>query len=74
MVASLENLIRVAEIAARAGQAVKALRKNGNDEAARVIEAECNAACKRIVQVAKGKRQRAKRARAQARENSGRFS
>lgn len=74
MVANLENLIRVAEIAVRAGQAVKALRKNGNAEAATVIEKECNAACKRIVSVARGRRSRATRARKQNRGNSGRFS
>lgn len=74
MVANLENLIRVAEIAVRAGQAVKALRKNGNPEAAAVIEKECNAACKRIVSVAKGRRRRANTARKQNRGNSGRFT
>ena len=73
MVASLENLIRVAEIAARAAAVVKALRKNGNEEAARVIEAECNAACKRIVSVARGRRRRATRARRQQRGGDGRF-
>lgn len=74
MVASLENLIRVAEIAVRAGQAVKALRKNGNPEAAAVIEKECNAACKRIVSVARGRRARGNRARKQLRGNGGRFT
>lgn len=74
MVASLENLIRVAEIAVRAGSAVKALRKNGNEEAAMVIEKECNAACKKIVSVARGRRTRAVRARRQQRGNGGRFA
>jgi hypothetical protein len=74
MVASLENLIRVAEIAARAAQVVKALRKNGNAEAAAVIEKECNIACKRIVSVARGRRRRAARARKQLRGGSGRFT
>lgn len=74
MVASLENLIRVAEIAVRAGQAVKALRKNGNAEAASVIEKECNAACKRIVSVARGRRRRGNQARRQQRGSTGRFT
>jgi len=74
MVANLENLIRVAEIAVRAGQAVKALRKNGNPEAAAVIEKECNAACKKIVSVARGRRRQATRARKQLRSNGGRFT
>lgn len=74
MVASLENLIRVAEVAVRAGQAVKALRKNGNPEAAAVIEKECNAACKKIVSVARGRRRNAARARKQLRGNGGRFT
>lgn len=74
MVASLENLIRVAEIAVRAGQAVRALRKNGNEEAARVLETECTAACKQIVGVAKRRRASAARASKAARDNSGRFS
>lgn len=74
MVASVENLIRVAELAARAGGIVKALRKNGNNEAADVIEKECNAACKRIVSVARGRRRRQVRARKQNRSMTGRFS
>lgn len=74
MVASVENLIRVAELAARAGQVVKALRKNGNNQAADVIEKECNAACKRIVSVAAGRRRRANRARKQNRSIGGRFT
>ena len=74
MVASVENLIRVAELAARAGAIVKALRKNGNNEAADVIEKECNAACKRIVSVARGRRRRATRARSQQRGIGGRFT
>ncbi len=73
MVASVENLIRVAELAVRAGQAVKALRKNGSNEAADVIEKECNAACKKIVSVARGRRRRATRARSQQRNSNGRF-
>jgi hypothetical protein len=74
VVASVENLIRVAELAARAGAVVKALRKNGNNQAADVIEKECNAACKRIVSVARGRRTRAARARKQMRGGSGRFA
>ena len=74
MVTSVENLIRVAELAVRAGQAVKALRKNGSNEAADVIERECNAACKKIVSVARGRRRRATRARSQQRSGSGRFT
>lgn len=73
MVASVENLIRVAELAVRAGQAVKALRKNGNNEAADVIEKECTAGCKKIVSVARGRRRRASRARKQNRSTGGRF-
>lgn len=74
MVASLENLLRVAEIAVRAGSAVKALRKNGNSEAAAVIEKECTAACKKIVSVARGRRAGANRARKQLRGTGGRFT
>ncbi len=74
MVASLENLIRVAEVAARAASVVKALRKNGNNEAADVIDKECRAACKRIVSVARGRRRNAARARKQLRNTTGRFS
>jgi len=74
VVATVEKLIRVAELAARAGAIVKALRKNGNNEAADVIEKECNAACKQIVSVAKGRRRRATRARKQQRSVGGRFT
>lgn len=73
MVASVENLIRVAELAVRAGQAVKALRKNGSNEAADVIEKECNAACKKIVGVARNRRRRSNRAKRQVRGIGGRF-
>lgn len=73
MATSLENLIRIAELAARAGQAVAALRKSGNGAAADVLEKECNAACKRIVSVARGRRRRANSARRQLRGASGRF-
>ena len=74
MVASIENLIRGAEIAVRAGAAVKALRKNGNDEAARVLEKECTAACKQIVGVAKRRRANANRASRATRDGNGRFT
>lgn len=74
MVASVENLIRVAELAVRAGQAVKALRRNGNAEAANILEKECTAACKKIVSVARGRRRNAARARRQLRGNGGRFT
>ena len=73
MVTSLENLIRIAELAARAAKAVSALKKTGNGEAAAVIEKECNAACKRIVSVARGRRKRSARARSQQRGMGGMF-
>ncbi len=73
MVATLSNLIRIAELAARAGQAVAALKKTGNGEAAAVLERECNAACKQIVRAARNRRGRANRARKQTRGLGGRF-
>lgn len=74
MVLRVENLIRVAELAARASAAVKALRKTGNDSAADVLQKECDAACKAIVSGARKRRQAAARARNASRGIGGRFS
>lgn len=73
MVMALEKLLTVAEIAARAAVAVRALRKAGQNEAASVLEQECNAACKRIVQTSRRRRAAASRARNQGRSASGKF-
>lgn len=73
MVMAIQKILTAAEIAVRAAQAVQALRKTGNNEAALVLEAECNRACKAIVQVARRRRAAAARARAQTRQG-GQFS
>ena len=73
MVMALERILVAAELAARAAKTIKALRNADQPEAARVLETECNAACKRIVSVARGRRRRATRARSQQRSGDGRF-
>lgn len=74
MVAAIEKLILAGEIAVRAGQIAKALRKNGSNEAAMVLEKECNAQCKNIVRSVTRRRTASNRARNRTRNAGGRFS
>lgn len=73
MTTALSRIIVAAELAARAAKVIKALKNDGQPEAAAVLERECNAACKRIVSVARGRRRNAARARKQNRTGNGRF-
>ncbi len=74
MVQALERILVAAELAARAAKTIKALRNADQPQAAMVLEKECNAACKRIVSVARGRRRNAARARKQMRGGTGRFT
>lgn len=61
---TIERLVSVGEAAVRAAKAAKALRANGNAEAAMALEAECTRTCKAIVQTAARRRAAAAKARA----------
>lgn len=73
MVTAIERLITVGELVARGARVVKALRKDGNGEAAALLERECDMQCKRLI--ARIRRARASGARAKRRNRiGGRFS
>ncbi len=74
MSTAISRLLMAAELAARGAQLVQQLRKAGNNEAASVLEAECTAACKQIVAIARRRRAAASRARKARRDLSGRFN
>ena len=69
----IEQLVGLAETATRAARAVRDLRKAGNNEAANMLQQECDKACQAIVKTAQRRRNAAAKARSQ-RRNNGRFS
>ncbi len=73
MVAQLERAITIAEALRRGIKLVQALRKDGNGEAALILEKECNKLAKKIKSRSRRNSQSSRDARGRGRTVNGRF-